>query len=72
MFKIGPKMLKIWQIDPKISKKCVLRTNVMALSLAQLSPSLFGLKSQKLNEILRFVNLEITRFFPFVDTQKSA
>ena len=27
----------------------------------------FGLKSQKLNEILRFENFEITRFFPFVD-----
>ena len=32
----------------------------------------FGLKSQKLNEILRFVNFEITRFFPFVDTRKLA
>ena len=30
----------------------------------------FVLKSQKFNEILRFVNFEITRFFPFVDTRK--
>ena len=30
------------------------------------------LKSQKLNEMLRFVNFEITRFFPVVDTRKSA
>ena len=27
----------------------------------------FRPKSQKLNEILRFENLEITRFFPFID-----
>ena len=32
----------------------------------------FRLKSQKLNEILRFENLEITRFFSLVDTQKLA
>ena len=32
----------------------------------------FRLKSQKLNEILRFENLEITRFFSFVDTRKLA
>ena len=31
----------------------------------------YGLKSQKLNEILRFVNFEIMRFFPFVDTRES-
>ena len=30
----------------------------------------FRLKSQKLNEILRFENLEITRFFSFVATRK--
>ena len=32
----------------------------------------FGLKFQKLNEILRFLNFEIKRFFPLVDTLKSA
>ena len=28
----------------------------------------FRLKSEKLNEMLRFENFEITRFFPVVDT----
>ena len=32
----------------------------------------FWLESQKLKEILRFENFEITRFFPFFDTQKSS
>ena len=32
----------------------------------------FRLKYQKLNEILRFENFEITRFFPFIDKWKLA